>query len=93
MRTDRFQLRWGLLALVGLALGCGGPTGAVAPAAQPPATASAALNYGGYSLLQEDQDPGPKGSRQRVRYCASWQCAFAADKRWCMRRCVFSWDL
>lgn len=50
-------------------------------------------------LQQQEQEPvggpGRRGSRRRMRYCDQWQCAGTAieDRRWCMERCVYSWEL
>jgi hypothetical protein len=94
MTIARVLARWAVIAAIGPLAGCGGPSIAATQASV--SNEAALFRASGYSLLQADEEPGPpgeKGTQQRFRYCALYQCASAADKRWCMRRCVFSWDL
>ena len=85
--------RWGLTLLVGLTVGCSAgvtlPTGPEAPARQ--AVSGGAL----FHVQQGDLKPGRPGTRQRQEYCRRWQCAFVAraDRNWCMRGCMTTWDL
>jgi hypothetical protein len=42
--------------------------------------------------VQQIPPAGLKGTPERHHFCASWQCASAGDKAWCMQRCVYVWD-
>jgi hypothetical protein len=44
------------------------------------------------SSVQLVPPAGRKGTAVRRKFCASYQCASAGDKAWCMQRCVNVWD-
>ncbi|MBO9539476.1 hypothetical protein J7643_02665 [bacterium] len=92
MRNLKKWARRGLVASGILALGCGGGLSA-APSQALKEQAVRPLN--GSYLMQQNLAPGSKGTPQRRRYCAEWQCAFAgADQQsWCLQSCTYDWDL
>lgn len=85
--------RWGLVALSMLAIGCGtGPSGSPS---KTPGERAAAPAAGGRYTVQQNLAPGEKGTPERRRYCAEWQCASVGTglESWCMQSCTYDWDL
>lgn len=83
----RYIARAWAIAGIGAALGL---TGCQQPVATP--TTGQAPTAAAPFTLQQIPPAGRKGTAVRRHFCASWQCASAGDKAWCMRRCVYAWD-
>jgi hypothetical protein len=81
--TRRFALIWVGAALLG-ASACQ----VEAPPTHLTGGPSAVATYS----VQQIPPAGRKGTAVRRHFCASWQCAGAGDKAWCMQRCVYVWD-
>lgn len=88
-----FALSWrfGLAACVVLLVACSTATTAPRPVA--PAIPVTLRDADGYQVQQRVLRAGQPRTPERWEYCREYQCAYSADKTWCMRGCYLYWDL